>query len=60
VPKGHGERRFGLPKNWTLRLTYYEAPWAGLVDAEFLPPTMREWPRIERQSSDHAAETAHA
>ena len=59
VPKGRGERRFRLPNNWTLRLTYYEAPWAGEVDAEFIPPTMREWPRIASRSSDRAEEEAH-
>ena len=41
VPKGHGVRTFELPKDWTLRLTYYETAWAGDVDAEFFPPTMQ-------------------
>ena len=46
-----GVRTFPLPNGWTLRLTYYAAgdndleggrTKAGDVDAEFIPPTMRE------------------
>ena len=59
APKSHGERRFRLPNDWTLRLTYYEAPWAGEVDAEFIPPTVREWPRLASQSGSSVAEEAH-
>jgi hypothetical protein len=46
-----GAMQFDLPNGWTLRLTYYAAGEydferrrmkAGDVDAEFIPPTMRE------------------
>jgi hypothetical protein len=57
VPKGRGERRFGLPKGWNVRLTYHEAPWAGVVDVEFIPPTMREWPHVATRTA--TVEEAH-
>jgi hypothetical protein len=48
TPSGYGVRVYPLPSGWTLRLTYYDQPFgwseAGDVDAEFIPPTMNEWP----------------
>jgi hypothetical protein len=58
-----GERELALPEGWTLRLTYYAAgaydfesrrAKAGDVDAEFIPPNMRERPRVRSQARDEA------
>lgn len=63
-----GVMQFDLPKGWTLRLTYYAAGEydidrrrmkAGDVDAEFIPPTMREWPRGPSRDDDRTSEQAN-
>jgi hypothetical protein len=62
-----GVMEFDLPNGWTLRLTYYakgefdsdgRRVKAGDVDAEFIPPFMREWPRVPSQDREDAVDHA--
>jgi hypothetical protein len=62
VPKGKGVRRFDLPNGWTLRLTYRKKAYgwkASDVEAEFIPPTMRDEPPIPAQLLERLAGQAH-